>query len=193
MALVRAPSATAPHDGEDAAAVASISAATRNDEAAATWLSFLTSPLCVSTGDDGTASDSNPPHRFSYSLLCSATNSFSTILGHGGFGPVFFASLAGKPLAVKLLDSFPSLQGDPEFYNELLFASRLLCSSSSSTCCHVVPAIGFTSDPKRRRFLIVYDLMHNGNLHDALLRQKSPELMRWQTRFSVALDVARGL
>ncbi|KAL4373322.1 hypothetical protein AHAS_Ahas05G0070200 [Arachis hypogaea] len=35
--------------------------------------------------------------------------------------------------------------------------------------------------------------MHNGNLHNTLLRQKSPELMRWQTRFSVALDVVRGL
>ncbi|KAL4357828.1 hypothetical protein HN51_029123 [Arachis hypogaea] len=138
-------------------------------------------------------SDSNPPHRFSYSLLRRATNSFSTILGHGGFGPVFSASLAGKPLAVKLMDSSASLQGEREFHNELLFASRLLRSSSSSTCRHVVPAIGFASDPKRRRFLIVYDLMHNGNLHDALLRRKSPELMRWQTRFSVALDVARGL
>ncbi|KAL4374329.1 hypothetical protein HN51_008127 [Arachis hypogaea] len=35
--------------------------------------------------------------------------------------------------------------------------------------------------------------MHNDNLHNALLCRKSPELMRWQTRFSVALDVARGL
>ncbi|KAL4371786.1 hypothetical protein HN51_016189 [Arachis hypogaea] len=35
--------------------------------------------------------------------------------------------------------------------------------------------------------------MHNGNLHNALLLRKSPEFMRWQTRFSVALDVARGL
>ncbi|MED6171296.1 hypothetical protein PIB30_039463 [Stylosanthes scabra] len=138
-------------------------------------------------------SDSNPPHRFSYSLLRRATNSFSTTLGHGGFGPVFSASLAGKPLAVKLMDSSASLQGEREFHNELLFASRLLRSNSSSACRHVVPAIGFASDPKRRRFLIVYDLMHNGNLHDALLRRKSPELMRWQTRFSVALDVARGI
>ncbi|KAL4395705.1 hypothetical protein HN51_000200 [Arachis hypogaea] len=35
--------------------------------------------------------------------------------------------------------------------------------------------------------------MYNDNLHIALLRRKSPELMRWQTRFSIALDVARGL
>nr|XP_029145262.1 receptor-like serine/threonine-protein kinase At4g25390 [Arachis hypogaea] len=35
--------------------------------------------------------------------------------------------------------------------------------------------------------------MHNGNLHNALLRRKSPELVRWQTRFSVALGVVRGL
>lgn len=35
--------------------------------------------------------------------------------------------------------------------------------------------------------------MHNGNLHDALLRRKCPELMRWEKRFAVALDVARGI
>ncbi|TKY51226.1 Receptor serine/threonine-protein kinase [Spatholobus suberectus] len=129
-------------------------------------------------------SDSNPPQPFSYPLLRRATNSFSTRLGHGGFGPVFSGTLGGEPVAVKLMDS-ASLQGEREFHNELFFASRLRSPL-------VVPAVGFSSDPKRRRFLLVYHLMHNGNLHDALLWHKSPHLAPWKNRFSIILDVARA-
>ncbi|CAJ1977131.1 unnamed protein product [Sphenostylis stenocarpa] len=130
-------------------------------------------------------SDANPPHPFPYPLLRRATNSFSTRLGHGGFGPVFAGTLAGDPVAVKLMDS-ASLQGEREFHNELFFASRLRSPS-------LVPAIGFSSDPKRRRFLLVYHLMHNGNLHDALLRRKNPHLSRWKNRFSIILDIAKAI
>ncbi|XP_057425547.1 receptor-like serine/threonine-protein kinase At4g25390 [Lotus japonicus] len=131
--------------------------------------------------------DSNPPHPFPYPLLRRATNSFSTLLGHGGFGPVFSGSLSGKPVAVKLMDpTTATLQGELQFHNELFFASTLRSHL-------VVPPIGFSSDPKRRRFLLVYDLMHNGNLHDALLRRKCPELALWNKRFSIAVDVAKGL
>lgn len=42
--------------------------------------------------------------------------------------------------------------------------------------------------------LLVYELMHNGNLQDALLRGKRPpELLEWKTRFAIVLDIARGL
>ncbi|XP_008791243.1 receptor-like serine/threonine-protein kinase At2g45590 isoform X2 [Phoenix dactylifera] len=44
-----------------------------------------------------------------------------------------------------------------------------------------------------RRVLLVYELMHNGSLQDALLDRRCPELMDWGRRFSVALDIARGL
>ncbi|RDX78088.1 Receptor-like serine/threonine-protein kinase, partial [Mucuna pruriens] len=130
-------------------------------------------------------SDSNPPHPFSYPVLRRATNSFSTRLGHGGFGSVFSGTLAGEPVAVKVMDA-ASLQGEREFHNEVFFASRLRSPL-------VVPAIGFSSDPKRRRFVLVYELMQNGNLHDALLRNKSPHLTPWKNRFSVILDVARAV
>ncbi|XP_058751669.1 receptor-like serine/threonine-protein kinase At4g25390 [Vicia villosa] len=136
-------------------------------------------------------SDSNPPHPFSYSLLRRATNSFSNILGHGGFGPVYSGTLpsSGKLIAVKLMNSITSsvgCQGEREYHNELFFAARLNSNL-------LVPAIGFSSDPKRRRFLLVYDLMKNGNLHDALFRRKYPELTLWKTRFSIILDVAKGI
>ncbi|XP_022640421.1 receptor-like serine/threonine-protein kinase At4g25390 isoform X2 [Vigna radiata var. radiata] len=129
---------------------------------------------------------SSPPHRLSFSVLRRATNSFSSRLGHGGFGPVFAGTLAGVPVAVKLMDSASSHQGEREFHNELFFASKLLSP-------HVITATHFSSDPKRRRFLLVYELMQNGNLQDALLHRKCPELSNWNTRFSIILNIAKGI
>ncbi|KAK3180567.1 hypothetical protein Dsin_014846 [Dipteronia sinensis] len=148
-------------------------------------------------------SDSKPPYRFSYSLLRRATNSFSPSLrlGQGGFGSVFQGTLPSsaaaaalnnnhhpeqKHVAVKVMDS-GSLQGEREFYNELLFASMLESND------RVVSVLGFSSDPKRRRMLLVYELMSNGNLQDALLHKKCPELMEWKKRFLVAIDIAKGI
>ncbi|XVF09733.1 hypothetical protein REPUB_Repub07fG0120800 [Reevesia pubescens] len=144
--------------------------------------------------------DSKPPHRFSYSILRRATSSFSASrrLGQGGFGSVYRATIPNKnyqhhhnnnsnnqTVAVKAMDA-GSLQGEREFQNELFFASKLDSSL-------VVSVLGFSYDRKRRRMLLVYELMPNGNLQDALLRRKCPELMNWKQRFSIAVDIARGL
>lgn len=79
-----------------------------------------------------------------------------------------------------------SLQGEREFQNELFFASMLDSK-------HVVSVLGFSSDRKRRRMLLVYEFMRNGNLQDALLYRKCPELMEWKKRFATAVDIAKGL
>lgn len=79
-----------------------------------------------------------------------------------------------------------SLQGEREFQNELFFVSKLDSSL-------VVPVLGFSHDRKRRRMLLVYELMPNGNLQDALLHRKCPELMNWKQRFSIAVDIAKGV
>ncbi|KAF7813209.1 receptor-like serine/threonine-protein kinase [Senna tora] len=155
---------------------------------------FLLAFLCFRSSRNRTTPSSSdspskpPPHRFSYSLLRHATASFSTLIGHGGFGPVFSGSLPStrKPIAVKLMDS-TSLQGEREFHNELLFASKLHYSP------HVVVPTGFAAVKARRRFLLVYELMPNGNLQDALLRRKSPELRNWKKRFAIIIDIARGI
>ncbi|GAV61846.1 Pkinase domain-containing protein/Pkinase_Tyr domain-containing protein [Cephalotus follicularis] len=136
--------------------------------------------------------DSKPPHSYSYSVLRRATDSFSPSLrlGQGGFGPVFRGTLPAanneaKQIAVKVMDS-GSLQGEREFQNEIFFASKLDSD-------HIVSVLGFSSDRKRRRMLLVYELMSNGNLQDALLRKKCPELRDWKRRFSVVLDIAKGI
>ncbi|CAA0809506.1 Receptor-like serine/threonine-protein kinase [Striga hermonthica] len=140
-----------------------------------------------------------PPHSFSYSLLRRATSNFSPSLrlGQGGFGSVYRGELkpglhgSGDPVlaasrvAVKLMDS-GSLQGEREFQNELLFASKVDCK-------YIVSVLGFSSNPSKRRMLLIYELMENGSLQDCLFHKKSEELRNWDRRFSIALNIARGL
>ncbi|KAL5727811.1 hypothetical protein ACHQM5_000960 [Ranunculus cassubicifolius] len=132
--------------------------------------------------------DLKPPHRFSYSVLKKATQSFAPAnrLGQGGFGSVFKGSLkSGQEIAVKVMDS-GSLQGEREFQNELSLAGKIDSD-------YVVSLIGFSSDQKRRRMLLVYELMPNRSLQDALLDRKCQELMEWKKRFSIVIDIAKGL
>ncbi|KAG8381439.1 hypothetical protein BUALT_Bualt06G0122100 [Buddleja alternifolia] len=144
-----------------------------------------------------------PPHRVSYSLLRRATANFSPSLrlGQGGFGSVYRAEL--KPsrqgskdsvfnfnfnssvVAVKAMDS-GSLQGEREFQNELLLSSKIDCK-------YIVSVMGFSSDPRKRRMLLVYELMENGSLQDCLFHKKSVELRNWDRRFVIALSIAKGL
>ncbi|KAL3714087.1 hypothetical protein ACJRO7_006088 [Eucalyptus globulus] len=136
------------------------------------------------------AEDSKPPYRFPYAALRRATGAFAAAnrLGQGGFGSVFSGAPlppVNKPIAVKLMDS-GSLQGEREFQNELFFGGIL-------NSPYTLPALGFSFNKKRRRMLIVYELMPNGNLQDALLHRKCPELMEWKKRFSVAVDIAKGI
>ncbi|KAF8088282.1 hypothetical protein N665_0546s0014 [Sinapis alba] len=129
--------------------------------------------------------------RFSHTQLRRATNSFSesTQLGHGGFGTVYKADLpSGASLAVKVMDSSAgSLQGEREFHNELSLSSRLMNSP------HVVSLLGFSSDRRNRRLILVYELMANRSLQEALLGLKCEELMDWNKRFEIATDVAKGI
>lgn len=79
-----------------------------------------------------------------------------------------------------------SLQGEREFHNELFLASKF-------DCRYVLSLIGFSSDRKRRRMVLVYELMENGSLQDCLFHRKNVQLREWKTRFSIAIDVAKGL
>ncbi|KAG6593702.1 Receptor-like serine/threonine-protein kinase, partial [Cucurbita argyrosperma subsp. sororia] len=129
------------------------------------------------------------PRRFSYSLLRRATASFSPSnrLGHGGFGSVYKAVLdSGLSVAVKIMDSPGSLQGEREFHNELSIASRL-------NNPNIVCLLGHSSDRRRRRLILVYELMPNRSLQDALFDRKCPELMPWRKRFEISLRIASAL
>jgi hypothetical protein len=52
-----------------------------------------------------------------------ATNNFKTMIGKGGFGPVYYGKLEdGKDVAIKELD-VKSTQGPSEFFNEVCKSS----------------------------------------------------------------------
>ncbi|XP_057455296.1 receptor-like serine/threonine-protein kinase At2g45590 [Lotus japonicus] len=136
-----------------------------------------------------TAPFEHSQRRFSYSVLRRATNSFSpsTRLGHGGFGSVHKATLpSGQTVALKVMDSPGSIQGEREFHNELS-----LCSNLRSP--FILSLLGFSSDRRGRKLVLVYELMPNRSLQDALLDRRCPELMVWVNRFDVAVSVAKGL
>lgn len=66
---------------------------------------------------------SNAPKQgakaYSLAELASATNTFKSKIGEGGFGPVFLGKLAdGQEVAVKVSDA-NSRQGTQEFNNEV--------------------------------------------------------------------------
>lgn len=79
-----------------------------------------------------------------------------------------------------------SLQGEREFQNELFLASKF-------SSAYILSLIGFSSDRKRRRMVLVYELMDNGSLQDCLFHKKCVELKQWKTRLSIAIHVAKGL
>ncbi|KFK29043.1 hypothetical protein AALP_AA7G081200 [Arabis alpina] len=163
--------------------------------AGASFSLFITLSICFCkiarkrSSRAATRDASSPPRNFSYSSLRRATNSFSPSnrLGQGGFGVVFRGTISPSTqnVAVKVMDS-GSLQGEREFQNELFFASKLDSS-------HVVPVIGYSHDLQRRRLLLVYELMDNGNLQDALIHRRCKELMDWSRRFLVAINIAEGI
>ncbi|GMH17240.1 hypothetical protein Nepgr_019081 [Nepenthes gracilis] len=136
-----------------------------------------------------------PLRHFSYSLLCRATSSFSASnrLGQGGFGSVYQGVLpSGQSVAVKLMDTAGSLQGEREFQNELSLASRIN-EKAFSKSPFVVSILGYSSGKRGQRKLLVYELMSNGSLQGKLLDQKCAELLNWDKRFRIVLDVAKAL
>jgi serine/threonine protein kinase len=122
---------------------------------------------------------------------------------------------AGRPVAVKVMDAAGSLQGEREFHNEIAVASHLLASSSAPVSPPVPDAAAKPGGKGRdsillpfaysmssaargegrpRRMMLVYDLMPNGSLQDALLGRRCPELVaEWPRRLAVARDVAAAL
>ncbi|XP_037428498.1 probable serine/threonine-protein kinase PBL7 [Triticum dicoccoides] len=124
---------------------------------------------------------------FTFAELSEASGGFrvDSMLGEGGFGPVYRGRLRdGTEVAVKQLDR-NGLQGTREFLVEVLMLSLLKHP-------HLVTLIGYCADANHR--MLVYEFMPQGSLEDHLLDlPPSSSGLDWAMRMRIAQGAARGL
>lgn len=119
---------------------------------------------------------------FRYTDLQHATKNFTEKLGEGGFGSVFKGVLGDSTtIAVKRLDG--AYQGEKQFRAEV---------SSIGLIQHInlIRLIGFCSRSDIK--LLVYEYMPHRSL-DIHLFAGAAEILNWNTRYQIALGIARGL
>ncbi|GMH24483.1 hypothetical protein Nepgr_026326 [Nepenthes gracilis] len=129
--------------------------------------------------------------KLKFSQLIEATNGFSTesLIGCGGFGEVFKATLSdGSTVAIKKLIRL-SYQGDREFMAEMETLGKIKHRN-------LVPLLGYCKVGEER--LLVYEFMKFGSLEDMLHgKWKSAvsdrRILTWEERKKIARGAAKGL
>ncbi|XP_073220364.1 proline-rich receptor-like protein kinase PERK15 [Cicer arietinum] len=122
---------------------------------------------------------------YSYEKIVEITNGFSSenVIGEGGFGRVYKASMPdGKVGAVKLLKA-GSGQGEREFRAEVDIISRVHHR-------HLVSLLGYCISEQQR--VLIYEFVPNGNL-DQHLHESEWSVLDWPKRMKIAIGAARGL
>ncbi|KAK9727241.1 hypothetical protein RND81_05G267700 [Saponaria officinalis] len=134
---------------------------------------------------------------FSFSDLRTATRNFrpDSVLGEGGFGPVFKGWIdehtyaAAKPgtgvvIAVKRLNA-ESFQGHREWLAEVNYLGQLYHPN-------LVRLVGYCLEDEHR--LLVYEFMPRGSLENHLFRRGSYfQPLSWHLRMKVSFGAAKGL
>ncbi|KAG9141885.1 hypothetical protein Leryth_009269 [Lithospermum erythrorhizon] len=127
--------------------------------------------------------------KLKFSQLIEATNGFSaaTLIGSGGFGEVFKATLKdGSSVAIKKLIRL-SYQGDREFMAEMETLGKIKHKN-------LVPLLGYCKIGEER--LLVYEFMEFGSLEEMLHGRKKMQdrkILTWQERKKIARGAAKGL
>ncbi|KAH7443706.1 hypothetical protein KP509_02G047300 [Ceratopteris richardii] len=122
---------------------------------------------------------------FTFAELKKASNNFSESneIGSGGYGKVYRGILTdGQQVAIKRAQT-NSMQGAPEFKNEIELLSRVHHKN-------VVGLVGFCCDQGEQ--MLVYEYMAGGNLRDCLTGRSRIKL-DWRRRIMIALGSARGI
>ncbi|KAI3796349.1 hypothetical protein L1987_39019 [Smallanthus sonchifolius] len=119
--------------------------------------------------------------RFTYSEVQKITNSFSNVIGKGGFGTVFHGLIGDTQVAVKML-SESSAQGYREFQAEV----SLLMSVHHK---NITSLVGYCDEGSHKG--IIYEYMANGNLGMHLFDQ-SRNILSWKKRLQIGYDAAQG-
>eukprot|EP01018_Ginkgo_biloba_P034832 Gb_33466 [translate_table: standard] len=127
-----------------------------------------------------------PLRKLTFSQLIEATNGFcaESLIGCGGFGEVFKASLRdGSVVAIKKLIRL-SCQGDREFMAEMETLGKIKHRN-------LVPLLGYCKVGEER--LLVYEYMEFGSLEDMLHGDKGKSHLTWEVRKQIARGAAKGL
>ncbi|KAL3684144.1 hypothetical protein R1sor_002166 [Riccia sorocarpa] len=113
-----------------------------------------------------------------------ATHNYKTMIGQGGFGPVYYGRLAdGTEVAVKV-NSETSSQGTTEFLNEVSLLSRVHHKN-------LVSLLGYCEENQQQ--ILVYEYMPNGTLREHLYGKDMKGRLNWRERVDIALNAAKGL
>lgn len=166
---------------EDAKMLHSLQAA----HAATTWkIEKEREPLSINV-----ATFQRQLRKLKFSQLIEATNGFSaaSMIGCGGFGEVFKATLKdGSSVAIKKLIRL-SYQGDREFMAEMETLGKIKHKN-------LVPLLGYCKVGEER--LLVYEFMEYGSLEDMLHgrgKGKDRRILTWEERKKIARGAAKGL
>ncbi|XP_073125318.1 LEAF RUST 10 DISEASE-RESISTANCEUS RECEPTOR-LIKE PROTEIN KINASE-like 2.3 [Henckelia pumila] len=124
------------------------------------------------------------PIRYSYADIKKMTRGFREKLGKGGYGSVYKGKLrSGTTVAVKVLNN-PSGNGQ-DFINEVATIGRI-------HHVNVVELVGYCAE--RSKFALVYDFMSNGSLEKYIFNRESDSgSLSWDTKYKIAVGVARGI
>ncbi|KAJ7942774.1 Receptor kinase [Quillaja saponaria] len=127
--------------------------------------------------------------KLKFSQLIEATNGFSaaSLIGCGGFGEVFRATLKdGTSVAIKKLIRL-SCQGDREFMAEMETLGKIKHRN-------LVPLLGYCKVGEER--LLVYEFMEYGSLDEMLhgrIKTRDRRILTWEERQKIARGAAKGL
>ncbi|XP_023633739.1 probable receptor-like protein kinase At1g80640 isoform X3 [Capsella rubella] len=123
---------------------------------------------------------------FDYKTLEKATGGFKdgNLVGRGGFGYVYKASLGNNTLAaVKKIENV-SQEAKREFQNEVDLLSKIHHPN-------IISLLGYGSEISSS--FIVYELMQNGSLDAQLHGPSRGSALTWHMRMKIALDTARAV
>nr|XP_043625238.1 calcium/calmodulin-regulated receptor-like kinase 1 [Erigeron canadensis] len=118
-----------------------------------------------------------------------ATKNFTTVIGKGGYGPVYrgelFISGELTSVAVKRLVA-PDATGHAfkQFLTEIQLLSRYKHPN-------LVSLLGFCDEADEK--ILIYEYADNGSLDKYLREAKTTRPLTWEQRISICLDAARGL
>ncbi|KAL1531990.1 LEAF RUST 10 DISEASE-RESISTANCE LOCUS RECEPTOR-LIKE PROTEIN KINASE-like 2.3 isoform X1 [Salvia divinorum] len=123
------------------------------------------------------------PLRYSYSDIKNMTKGFQDKLGEGGYGSVYKGKLrSGHDVAVKMLGKSGVKWQD--FMNEIATIGRI-------HHVNIVRLVGYCAHGSK--LALVFDFMTNGSLEKYLFNRENMKPLNWETKFEIAVGVARGI